>query len=135
VVASQDGIYRFRIMAQGKTMRGQPFTREQLLTGAVWRGGDQPRPPAGGGRGPSTDNPGQQFCHFLLCLLKDKGVIELLRKHNIDPGHIAKCVEELCRRRDLLQRDPATILRNVVKDDRALELLRGAIRQLDISHD
>lgn len=132
VVASQDGVYRFRIIAEGKTMRGQPFTREQMLTGAVWRGGDHPRPPGDGGRHPSTDGSGQQFCHFLLCLLKDKGVIELLRRHNIDPAHIAKCVEELCRRRDLLQRDPATILRTVVKDNRALELLRGALRQLDI---
>jgi len=43
--ATQEGVYRCRIIAQGKTMRSQPFTREQTLTGAVWRGGDQPRPP------------------------------------------------------------------------------------------
>jgi hypothetical protein len=134
MVATQDGVYRFRIMAAGSTMRSQPFTREQTLTGAVWRGGDRPRPPAGGGR-PGGDGPGQQFCHLLMCLLKDKGVLELLRRNGIDPAHIARCVEALCRRRDLLQRDPAQVLRDVVKDDRTLQILTEALRRLDITHD
>jgi hypothetical protein len=134
-VASQVGVYQCRIMAKGKTMRGQPFTREQTLTGAIWRGGNDPRPPAGGGGRPSTDNPGQIFCHFLMCLLKDKGVLELLRKHGIDPNHIARCIEQLCRRRDLLQRDPVTALRSVVKDERALEILTNALRQLNLGEE
>ncbi len=46
--ASVPGIYNVRLMANGKTLRGQPFTREQLVTGAVWRGGDQPPPSSGG---------------------------------------------------------------------------------------
>ena len=131
VAATHEGVYRFRIIAEGKTMRSQPFTREQTLTGAVWRGGDRPRPPAGGG----DKDPGRQFCHFLLCLLKDKGVIELLRRNGIDPAHIMRCVEDLCRRRDLLQKDPATVLRTVIKDDRALEILTNAIRNLGGTHD
>ena len=134
VVATQEGVYRFRIIAEGHTMRSQPFTREQTLTGAVWRGGDQPRPPAGGGPGGSRD-PGRQLCHLLLCLLRDKGVIELLRRNGIDPAHIMRCVEELCRRRDLLQKDPAVVLRDIVKDDRALEILTNAIRNLGVTHD
>jgi hypothetical protein len=134
-VASQDGVYPCRIIAKGKTTRGEPFTREQTLTGAVWRGGNQPRPPAGGGGRPSTDDPGRQFCHLLMCLLKDKGVLELLRKHGIDPNHIARCIEQLCRRRDLLQRDPVTALRHVVKDERALEILTNAMRQLNLGHE
>ncbi|MCA1579457.1 MAG: tyrosinase family protein [Acidobacteria bacterium] len=133
MVAAQDGVYHFRIIAAGKTMRSQPFTREQTLTGAVWRGGDRPRPPAGGG--PGGNDPGRQFCHLLMCLLKDKGVIELLRRNGIDPAHIARCVEALCRRRDLLQKDPAMLLREVVKDDRAVEILTNALRRLDITHD
>jgi hypothetical protein len=133
MVATQEGVYRFRIIAEGKTMRSQPFTREQTLTGAVWRGGDRPRPPAGGG--PGAQDPGTKFCHFLLCLLKDKGVIELLRRNGIDPAHIMRCIEELCRRRDLLQKDPATVLRTVIKDDRALEILTNAIRNLAGTHD
>ncbi|MBA3702548.1 MAG: replication initiator protein A, partial [Rubrobacteraceae bacterium] len=38
------GIYRFRIVAEGQTLRGRPFSREQTLTGAVWKGGDTPPP-------------------------------------------------------------------------------------------
>ncbi|HVF23174.1 MAG TPA: hypothetical protein VM941_08870 [Pyrinomonadaceae bacterium] len=82
-----------------------------------------------------VNDPGRQFCHLLMCLLKDKGVIELLRRNGIDPAHIARCVEALCRRRDLLQRDPATLLRDVVKDDRVLEILTNALRRLDIAHE
>ena len=135
VVASEYGVYRFRIIAEGKTMRAQPFTREQTLTGAVWRGGDRPRPPAGGQPGSGTRDPGRQWCQLLMCLLKDKGIIELLRKHGIDPAHIARCIEELCRRRDLLQRDPAQTLRDIVKDDRVAEILATALRTLNVTHD
>lgn len=132
-VATQPGVYQCRIMAAGKTMRGQPFTREQTLTGAVWRNGNDPRPPAGGGQDSSTGNPGRVFCHLLLCLLKDKGVLELLRRHGIDPAHIARCIEQLCRRRDLLQRDPVSALRGVIKDERALEIITNAMRELNVS--
>jgi hypothetical protein len=38
------GVYRFRLVASGITMRGAPFTREQLVSGAVVPGGDQPFP-------------------------------------------------------------------------------------------
>ena len=55
-VASQPGVYRCRILARGRTLRGDRFTREQTLTGAVWRGGNNPRPHAGGGGRPN--NPG-----------------------------------------------------------------------------
>ncbi len=133
-VASQAGVYQCRIMARGWTMRGDRFTREQTLTGAIWRGGNDPRPPAGGGGRPS-DNPGQIFCHFLMCLLKDKGVLELLKRNGIDPEHIARCIERLCRRRDLLQRDPVAALRDVVKDERALEILTNAMRQLNLGEE
>jgi len=67
-----------------------------------------------------------------MCLLKDKGVLELLRKHGIDPNHIARCIEQLCRRRDLLQRDPVSALRGVIKDERALEIITNAMRQLSL---
>jgi murein tripeptide amidase MpaA len=50
--ASLSGIYPVRFRAAGKTLRGYPFTREQLRTGMTWRGGDdkppQGLPPTGG---------------------------------------------------------------------------------------
>jgi hypothetical protein len=56
--ANMSGIYDCRYIAEGVTMRGKPFTREQTLTAAVWNGGDNPPIPTGneneGGR-PGND--------------------------------------------------------------------------------
>lgn len=38
------GVYHARIVAMGVTLRGTPFTREQLATAAVWEGGNLPPP-------------------------------------------------------------------------------------------
>lgn len=51
-IASMPGAYQIRTLGTGHTFRGRPFTREQLLTGAVWKGGDQPPPTS---RGDATD--------------------------------------------------------------------------------
>jgi hypothetical protein len=42
--ASMPGIYSVRALGTGTTLRGRTFTREQLLTGAVWKGGNSPLP-------------------------------------------------------------------------------------------
>lgn len=42
--ATVPGVYHFRAVADGNTMLGLPFTREQLLTGGVSVGGDHPLP-------------------------------------------------------------------------------------------
>jgi len=44
VPANSIGVYQFRVRAVGATLRGQRFTREQGLTGAVYQGGDNPPP-------------------------------------------------------------------------------------------
>ncbi|HUS10990.1 MAG TPA: tyrosinase family protein, partial [Pyrinomonadaceae bacterium] len=44
VPANSTGVYQFRVRAVGATLRGQGFTREQGLTGAVYQGGDNPPP-------------------------------------------------------------------------------------------
>jgi hypothetical protein len=36
------GVYRIRVVASGVTMRGAPFTREQLLSATAILGGDSP---------------------------------------------------------------------------------------------
>lgn len=43
--ATFSGIYNARIIAKGVTLRGTPFTREQLASLAVWKGGNDPRQP------------------------------------------------------------------------------------------
>lgn len=45
--ANMSGIYDCRFMASGTTMRGKSFTREESLTAAVWKGGNDPRTPTG----------------------------------------------------------------------------------------
>ncbi|UUZ59466.1 hypothetical protein [Nocardioides sp. B-3] len=45
------GVYRIIVRAWGGTFRGVPFTREALLTAAVWPTGDQPHPDPAGGSG------------------------------------------------------------------------------------
>jgi hypothetical protein len=95
--AAAPGVYRFRVMAVGRTIRGQRFTREQIVTGAVWRGGDTPGDPGddpgGGGRNPVVD---------LLCCLLHRGALtpealKRLEALGIDVKHLLRCVEEMCR--------------------------------------
>jgi len=49
MIASMSGIYRFNVIANGVNYKGVPFTREQLLTGSVFRGGDTPVTTGDGG--------------------------------------------------------------------------------------
>jgi len=46
IPATIPGVYRFRVRASGATLQGNQFTREQILTGTVYRGGDA-TPPSG----------------------------------------------------------------------------------------
>jgi hypothetical protein len=50
--ATMAGTYHFRVIATGVSYKGVPFTREQLLTGAVFAGGNTPV--TVGGTEPST---------------------------------------------------------------------------------
>jgi len=42
ILASMSGIYHFHVIATGVNYKGVPFTREQILTGSVFRGGNNP---------------------------------------------------------------------------------------------
>jgi len=95
MVANIPGIYRFLVDAQGVTYRGTPFTREQILNAAVFRGiPDTPGQPVGGVS--KVD-----ICRFLTCLLSDKNLTrefeESLKKQGISLAGIRKCVELFCR--------------------------------------
>jgi hypothetical protein len=85
--ASLAGVYAWRVLASGETFRGTPFTREQWVTGAVWRGGDRPpsRPADNG------------LCDILECLVGSKKGRELLKKCDFDKRILTKCLER-CRR-------------------------------------
>lgn len=97
------GVYRCRIMARGKTIKGHVFTREQTLTVSVWHGGDRdaatpPKSPTG------HDEQRRLICEALDCLLGHQGVlrpelVEKLEKHDVDIKRLRQCLARLCRDR------------------------------------
>jgi hypothetical protein len=92
--ATQSGVYRFRVLARGRTGRDQRFTREAIRTAAVWHGGD--RPPAGNG---GKDGP--DWCAILECLLGrdtlSDALVKRLAADGIDVAHLRACLARLCR--------------------------------------
>jgi hypothetical protein len=80
--AGLSGVYPVRITAEGRSLRGAPFTREALRTAAVWSGGDRPPP----------TREDEDWCKKLECLIK-AGVLnaEALKRLGIDIRRIEKC--------------------------------------------
>lgn len=123
------GIYTFRILAEGRTFRGLPFTREQTLTGAVWRGGND-SPPSVFDE-PQRDD--ERLCRLMGCLLGSKGVLEVLRKHGIDPEEVRRCLAAYCRKpspAEPLTPSAVTLesrLRAIVRDETTLQAVLKTI--------
>jgi hypothetical protein len=98
VAASIEGVYRFRLLATGLTLRGLPFTRERLLTGAVFVGGNNPWPTTD----PSQEVSETRLCELLECLLGDRTLRRFFAENDIDAEALRRCVERWCKgRRDL----------------------------------
>jgi murein tripeptide amidase MpaA len=118
LVAVQTGIYPIRFRARGTTLRGHPFTREQLRTTAVWRTGDAP-PPSG-----TTQPPvGADWCGLIACLLSDKGIVTLLERNGIDVDGLRRCWREQCH--DTI---PSPEIRQILSSP---ELLRELLRHVE----
>lgn len=86
--ATETGIYRILVRAEGVTLRENAFTREKLVTGFTWRGGKQTTPRTRMG----SDN----ICNMIRCLLQDSSIIRRLEKEEIDIENLLRCFEELC---------------------------------------
>lgn len=117
------GVYRFRIVAEGRTLRGRPFSREQTLTGAVWKGGDN-QPPT------SKDDPNardDRFCHFIDCLLNQESIQGALRNAGINVKEVQQCLKEYCKKPSPSQLSQSgrpkleDRLRSIILDDRLLQ--------------
>ena len=128
--AAASGIYRFRIRADGKTLRGRDFTREQTLTGAVWRGGDKDPPT-------SKSDPtwqDERLCRLIACLLQNRGVIDLLRKQGIELDELRRCFAEYCQKPSPTEPVHAAglalegRLRSIVGDEITLRAVMHAIK-------
>jgi hypothetical protein len=90
--ASMSGIYRLKVSATGKTLRGRRFVREQTLTGAVWQGGDE-RPPS------SKDDPQkreERLCKLLTCLMNEKVVGQYIAEKGINVEAVKECLRSFC---------------------------------------
>jgi thermitase len=93
------GVYPLRVLAAGKSMRGREFTREHLLTGAVWAGGDNPTT----GR-PDPGAQTEQVCSLLACML-GKPVLSSELEHKLkdiglDLDAFRRCLSGWCSPRD-----------------------------------
>ncbi len=100
VEANQVGIYQFTVHATGFTSRNASFTREQILTAPVWRGGNN-QPPT------STNNPNsnpsqEAMCRLLHCLSKsaDSNFKEWLEKQGLQIDKLLTCY---CKEKGKLQ--------------------------------
>lgn len=118
LAAVQAGIYPVRFRAKGTTLRGYPFTREQLRTAAVWRGGDAP-PPSDTTRPPA----GVDWCRLIACLLTDKGIVTLLERNGIDVDGLRRCWKEQCQ-----DKMPSPEIRRILSSP---ELLRELLRHIE----
>jgi hypothetical protein len=95
LTAMLPGIYRLLFKASGTTLRGLPFTREQLRTAADWRGSDD-QPPSSGTDPRVRD---EQLCHLLDCLISNETLSEFFAKNGIDREALARCVRKFCAER------------------------------------
>lgn len=91
-VAVQPGIYPARFLATGGTRRGARFTRDQLRTGIVWRGGDAAPPTS------ATDPRGRDrdICRLIACLEKNEAIRRLLEQQGIESQEFFRCFEKFC---------------------------------------
>lgn len=89
---SGEGVYRIRLMPHGHTLRGLPFTREQLLSAVAVRGGDQP-PRRSEGSGPSWR---RELCDLLECLWSEEAVRLFASERHLDYALIRKCLQAWC---------------------------------------
>jgi hypothetical protein len=86
--APLNGVYPVRFRANGTSLRGFPFTREETRTGLAWRGGNAPPP-----RTPPANH---EWCDLVRCLLADDGIRRWFERQKIDPKTLTRCIDGAC---------------------------------------
>lgn len=96
LIATEEGVYRFRVIAEGQSRRFRRFTREHLLTATI---GHPTRPP--GGRPPGDTRPDPALCELLVCLLSPKVLTERFEKRleelGLNVDQLRRCLKVWCR--------------------------------------
>lgn len=86
------GVYKCRVMAEGNSSNGIPFTREKTLTAGVYFAED-----GSGTRGES----GELICRLLHCIFEEHEVLRStalrrLAELGFDMKRFIECIEEVC---------------------------------------
>jgi hypothetical protein len=118
---SFSGVYHARIMAYGATLRGTPFTREQLATAAIWKGGDRPHKPP-------RDSARDDWLRSLAGLLHELTLSDIMRERLAKKGVDVEAI------RDRLEAYGRTASRTAGVGD-ALRVRSAALRQDDEQRD
>jgi hypothetical protein len=95
LTAALAGVYYLTFRGEGKTLRGLPFTREEVRTAAVWKGGDNP-PPSSQSDPHERD---EQLCRLLECLLSKETLGRFYEQFGIDAEMVMKCLQVFCAER------------------------------------
>ncbi|MDF9795046.1 hypothetical protein OKW21_000309 [Catalinimonas alkaloidigena] len=85
------GLYQIRFKASGNSMSGNAFTREAVRTVSLYR--SEPVPPIKEDDGRGS---GDALCKIADCFLSDKGIMALLKKHEIDARRLRECLKKHC---------------------------------------
>jgi Common central domain of tyrosinase/von Willebrand factor type A domain len=104
-VPQQRGAHRFRVIAEGLSVRGRPFTREHLLSALVGRAGTGP---SGGAPGSAGDGQGgaggvmRCICDLIECFgdngIFDENFCKRIDSLGIDRNALLKCIQKRCIR-------------------------------------
>lgn len=89
LATSSTGVYRTHVHADGRSLRGKSFTREEIRTASVWHGGDDPE---------AAGQPNAQarlLCELLECLSRDS-FAEAMEQWGVDARAFRECVERYC---------------------------------------
>jgi hypothetical protein len=82
-----NGLYPLLVHATGQSLRGTPFTREELRSAAVWSD------PIVHDPDPTDDR--HRWCELLLCLLQDDRLGRLLAKQGVNLDGVRDCVKKV----------------------------------------
>lgn len=98
---TNSGNYTFRVMANGATIKGKPFTREKTVTAGVFIGGD--RYDANNNISTLIDlleEKEKRFCQLIECIFSHGAINQTLEKRlhdlGIDLKHLRECLKKYC---------------------------------------
>lgn len=87
--STMSGIYSIRFKASGTSISGKRFTREALRTVSLYK--ENPIIPTDG-----TSHVDETTCAIIDCFLSQEGILEYLKKNNIEPDRLRKCLKINC---------------------------------------